>query len=300
MRKLQIVPILLILFTSNCATWLLNRAIGFERGRADLEEKMVPVGKFHFVYTEGGNGETILMVHGFAGEKDHWTRMSAYLTDKYHVIAPDLPGHGLNDKLPEENYSIISQATRLHDFMQNFKVKKYHLVGSSMGGAISAYYASAYPDEILTLTLIDAAGVKSPTKSEMELEVAKGNNPLLVNTVEDFDRMMAFTTVKPPYLPGIIKGHFAEKAVRNRPFNEKIFEDIRGEKGRIESRLSLIQARTLIIWGDTDRVIDPSAASVFQAKIKNAKTVIMKACGHGPMIERPEETSQHFLKFLQN
>lgn len=299
MRKAHLLLLISLLFSNNCATWVLNRAIGFERGKANLEEKMIPVGKFRFVYTEGGQGETILFVHGFAGEKDHWTRMAAFLTD-YHVIAPDLPGHGLNDKLPEENYSIVSQATRLHDFMKNFKVSKYHLVGSSMGGAIAAYYASAYPDEILTLTLIDAAGVKSPQKSQMELEVAKGNNPLLVNSVEDFDRFMAFTTVKPPYIPGMIKKHFAEKSVRNRPFNERIFEDIKGEKGRIESRLGLIQARTLIIWGDTDRVIDPSAASVFQTKIKNARTVIMKDCGHGPMVERPEETAKHFLEFLRN
>lgn len=299
MRRLRFLPIFLtLILSSNCATWLFNRAVGFERGHANLEEKMIPVGKFHFVYTEGGSGETILLVHGFAGDKDHWTRFSAFITEKYHVIAPDLPGHGLNDRLPEESYTVQLQAERLHDFMKNFKIQKYHIVGSSMGGAIAAHYASTYPDEVLTLTLIDSAGVKSPQKSQMELEVAKGNNPLLVNSVEDFDRMLAFTTVKPPYIPGVIKGYFAEKAVKNRPFNERIFEDIRGDKIRVESRLGMIRVPTLILWGDTDRVIDPSAATVFQAKIKNAKTIILKDCGHGPMVERPEETARYFLEFL--
>lgn len=292
--------LLLIALWGNCATWILARAISYERGRADLEVRAVQVGRFRFVYTDGGTGQPVLMLHGFAGDKDHWTRMAAGLTETYRVVAPDLPGHGENDRLTDEKYSIPLQAQRVHAFAQELKLEKFHLVGSSMGGAIAAYYASEYPEDLLSLTLIDAAGVQSPEKSETTLALEKGYNPLLVENEADFDRFLKFTTVKPPYIPGSIKAYFAQRAVANRPFNDQIFRDIKGEAGSVEKRLPMIKAPTLIIWGDTDRVIHPSAAQVFARAIRGSRVVILKECGHGPMVERPEETAAIYNAFLKD
>jgi abhydrolase domain-containing protein 6 len=66
----------------------------------------------------------------------------------------------------------------------------------------------------------------------------------------------------------------------------------------LEGNLSRIPQPTLILWGDTDRVVDVSSVSIFE-KIKNHKKVIMKDCGHVPMIERPEETASLYLDFLK-
>jgi len=292
------ITVFVLPFLLSCSGFLVRAAASSEHGRANLEIKTVPVGKFHFTYLEGGTGEIVICIHGFAGEKDHWTRFSAFLTDRYHVIAPDLPGHGDNDRLPDENYSIRSQAQRIHEFAKALGLRKFHMIGSSMGGAIAADYASLYPEDVITLALFDSAGVKSPEKSELTTELEKGNNPLLVSNVDDFNRLMAFTCVKPPYIPGFLKTYFAERAVQNRAFNEKIFADIGGAAGNVEGRLPLIQAKTLILWGDTDRVIHVSSVKIFQAKIKNTSVVIMKDCGHGPMVERPEETAKHYLEFV--
>lgn len=297
-RSRLLLPALVLLLSPGCASWVLARAVSYERGKADLEVKTAQVGRFRFVYTEGGEGETILLLHGFAGDKDHWTRMAAGLTDSYKVIAPDLPGHGENDRLTDEKYSIPLQAQRVKEFTQILKLQKFHLVGSSMGGAIAAYYASEYPGDVLTLALFDAAGVRSPEKSEMALALEKGVNPLLVESEEDFDRFLKFTTVKQPYIPGSIKAYFARRAVANRPFNDRMFKDIGTESGNVESRLGRIQAPALILWGDTDRVIHPSSARIFQKGIRDSRVVILKDCGHGPMVERPEESAAHYRLFL--
>lgn len=299
-RGIRTSLLVFVLLQGGCATWILARAISYERGRADLEVRSAQVGRFRFVYTDGGTGETILMLHGFAGDKDHWTRMAAGLTEQYRVIAPDLPGHGENDRLTDEKYSIPLQAQRVHDFARLLGLSRFHLVGSSMGGAIAAYYASEYPQDLLSLALIDAAGVQSPEKSEMALALEKGINPLLVENEADFDRFLKFTTVNPPYIPGSIKAYFARRAVLNRPFNEQIFRDIKGEAGSVEKRLPLIKAPALIIWGDTDRVIHPSSAQVFARGIRGSRVVIMKECGHGPMVERPEETASIYAAFLKD
>ncbi len=298
-RTLLFFVIALSLSNANCSGWLLRRAMSFERGRADLEIKRAEVGKFHWVYSEGGEGEPVVLIHGFAGDKDHWTRMARFMTDRYRVIAPDLPGHGENDRLPDESYTIPEQAKRLHDFLHSIGLSRFHLAGNSMGGGISTYYASEYPEDILTLGLFDSAGVKSPKESELAAYLRRGENPLVVGSREDFDRLTAFTFVEAPYIPGVIKDYFVDRAIANRAFNEKIFSDISRDRQNLESRLTKISARTLILWGDTDRVIDPSAADVFHKGIKNSQVVIMKACGHGPMIERPQETAAHYRAFLE-
>jgi len=128
--------------------------------------------------------------------------------------------------------------------------------------------------------------------------VEKGFNPLLVNDVKDYDRLIKFIFVKPPYVPGALKKEFAEKAVQHRAFNDKIFSDLRERSSSMEKSLSRIAAPSLIIWGDTDRVLHVSSVEIFDRGIKNSRTYILEKCGHLPMIERPEETAGVFLKFI--
>jgi len=63
--------------------------------------------------------------------------------------------------------------------------------------------------------------------------------------------------------------------------------------------LPKIWTRTLILWGDTDRLLDVSCTEVLEKGLPSSTTVIMKDCGHVPMMERPEETARHYIGFLQ-
>lgn len=293
-----ILAFFLFFLINNCASFLLKTAITLERSKGDLEIKQVQIDSTNLVYSESGKGETLVLVHGFGGDKDNWTRMTPFLNAKFRIISPDLPGFGDSDRNTSLNYSVSEQVKRLHLFIEKLGIKKFHIAGNSMGGAISAAYASKYPDEILSLILINSAGVVSPIKSELTINLENGFNPLLVNDIKDYDRLLNFIFVKKPYIPDIIKGYFAEKAVKNRSFNEKIFQDLRAEKNIVEESLSKIKSPTLIIWGDTDRVIHVSSVDVFKKYIPNSKSVIMKDCGHSPQIERPEEVASHILGFL--
>ena len=292
--------ILLSLFIifSNCASLLLKTAIRYERGKGDIDIKNIQIEKFKIVYSEAGKGDSVLLIHGFGGDKDNWTRLIPYLEGKFKVISPDLPGFGESDKIKQENYSISEQVLRLKAFKEKLGISKFHIVGNSMGGAISTAYSIQYPEDILSLTLIDSAGVTSPSKSELTIQLEKGFNPLLVNNSKDYDRLMDFNFYKKPYIPDVIKDYFAEKAIENRPMNEKIFADIRSEKNLIEPNLSKINTPTLIIWGDFDKVIHPDSANIFHKGIKNSKLIIMKNCGHIPQIERPDEVGAYLKEFI--
>jgi pimeloyl-ACP methyl ester carboxylesterase len=67
----------------------------------------------------------------------------------------------------------------------------------------------------------------------------------------------------------------------------------------LESKLNKITAPTLILWGDTDRVVHISSVPIFEKNIKNSKSVIIKECGHVPMIEKPAETAAAYQDFLK-
>ncbi len=273
--------------------------ISLDRHRAGLTEKSVQVDDHKIAYLEGGSGPIVLLIHGFSGEKDHWTRFARHLTSHYHVIIPDVPGFGESSKIETARYDIDSQVKRMERFMGILKIDTFHVAGNSMGGRIAGQLAVNDPGRVLTLALFDSSGVRPPKKSPHQLAWEKGKNLLLVENADDYDRVMKLAFFKPIWLPGPVKKYFAEKAVKNRPFNHKIEEDIRAVPVELEPNLGRIKARTLILWGDDDRILDMSAVKVFERGIADHETVIMKQCGHTPMLERPDEAAKHYLDFLQ-
>jgi pimeloyl-ACP methyl ester carboxylesterase len=274
-------------------------SIWMQRHSGGLEKKTVKVQDHQIVYLEGGKGDTILLLHGFTANKDVWTQFAKFLTPHYHVIALDLPGCGESSKINEQSYDIASQIQRLDQFVSTLGVKQLHIVGSSMGGAISGCYAAHFPDKVLTLGLFNTAGVMSCEKSELFKLFEKGENPLLVETPEQLDKKMELVFEQPPKMPKPLKRIWLKQSIADRPFNEKVGRDLFGKPYLLENDLSKVKAYTLILWGDKDRQIDVSCTKPLEAGIKKSRTVIMKNCGHVPMVERPEETAQHYLSFIQ-
>jgi abhydrolase domain-containing protein 6 len=279
---------------------LVKWATESERKAAGLQQKRVRVGDHEIVYLEGGHGETILMVHGFAANKDNWTRFAKFISPAYHVVALDLPGFGESTCLKKVSYGIAEQAKRLDQFANAGGLKKFHIEGNSMGGHIAARYTVMFPERVLTLGLFDSAGVQSPVPSEMVKRLSKGEpNPLVAGSVDEFDRLIHFVFSTPPDIPRFVKKLLVEEAQRHKPSNERIFKQISSENGALEPDLPKIKARTLVLWGDQDRVLDVSCVQILKKGLPNCTMVIMKDCGHMPMIERPQEAAQHYLAFLK-
>lgn len=272
----------------------------YERSRAGVSLKSIKVEDQNIVYLEGGEGETVLLLHGFGGDKYNWVRFAKYLTSRYHVIIPDLPGFGESTKNEKFSYSVGPQVERLNKFIEVLNLKKIHIAGNSMGGYFSGMIAARYNEKILSLNLIDAAGVHSPVKSDFLSGLDNNKNELIIDKTADFNRMMSFVFFMPVYIPSAIKEIFAVNAVNGKSFNEKVFKELLSDFYGLESKLNEIRCPTMIIWGDADRILDVSCAGVFEKGIKNHRSVILKNCGHVPMLERPEEAAMLYLKFLDD
>ena len=280
-------------------SYLYNKFIDGQRTEAKLTIKSVNIPEFKIVYAEGGTGDVIILVHGFTGNKDNWPSFAKFFTPNYRVIIPDLPGFGDSSKPHDKNYSNMSQVERLNLFAKELKLTKFHMAGNSMGGSIAGNYAATYPETVKTLGLFDSAGVVSPIKSERAILLEKGINPFVIKDVNDFDRLMQFAFLKPPQIPSFMKKYLAKQAIEASPFNQKIGKDTSADSLILESKLDKITAPTLIVWGDSDKLIHVSSTGVFQKGIKNSKSVIIKDCGHMPMLEKPAETAIIYQDFLK-
>ncbi len=272
-----------------------------ERKASGLSHKTIIIGDETWHYLEGGpeDAEVVLLLHGFGGDKDNWTRFSKYLTDDYRVIAPDLPGFGESARHADWDYALPPQRERVHGFVQALGLEGFHLAGNSMGGHLTALYAHKYPGQVLSMGLFNNAGVNAPEESDMAKAVARGENPLVVNRPEDFDGLLEFVSYEKPFIPWPVKGVLAQKAVEHAEFNQFIFAAYKSDRSSgLEPILAEIQAPSLILWGEYDRVLDVSSVNVMRPLLPQAEVVIMKNTGHVPMLERPQETAGHYLGFV--
>lgn len=276
-------------------------AFDAERSAAGLEHKTVQVDGETWHYLEGGPGEAevVLLLHGFSGEKDNWTRFLKHLTGQYRVIAPDLPGFGESARYPDWDYSLVPQRDRVQGFVQALGLTRYHLAGHSMGGHISILYAQEYPTQVSSLALFNNGGIDAPNESDFMRHVQQGENPLVVRSEEDFEAMMAIVFNEQPFAPWPMKKVLAQRSMANAEFNQSIFESLlRDFESDLEPVLAAIEGPVFILWGDNDRILDVSSVSVMQRALPDADVVIMESMGHMPMLERPAETAEHYLTFL--
>ena len=282
-------------FPEKVAAYIIDAA----RSKAGLTKKAIKIDDDNIVYLEGGKGPTILLLHGYTGSKDNWTRFAAYLTKNYHVVIPDIPGYGESSMIERASYDLSNQMSRLHKFAQAIDLNKFHVAGNSMGGFFAGIYAVRYPDEIISLGLFDAAGVVSLEKSMVMKMTERDENLLVLKDSDDLPRLMSLFLANPPSLPYPLKKVFIQTALANRKFYEKERIEIFPDLYSLEKELPNIKAQTLILWGDQDKVLDISSVSVFEKGLKNHKTVIIKDCGHLPMLEKPQETATQYIDFIK-
>lgn len=276
-------------------------ALALERGRSGLTLKAQDIAGFTMPYLEGGHGEVLVLVHGFGGDKDNFTRIARHLTPHFHVIIPDLPGFGDASRDPSVRYCMADQVQRLHLFLKALGITRLQLGGNSMGGFIAVQYAAAYPLAVASLWLLDAAGTEAANQTPMMANYeATGELPLLLRSLSDGDALINATMSRPPFFPGFIKKVLAQRGVADYALHSKIMQDLKHHSPPLETQFSTLDTPALIVWGSEDKVLNPQAAQTLQKLLPNHQSILMQGIGHLPMLEAPKLTAQDYLAFLKN
>lgn len=295
-----------LLFMSGCSgKKIYEMAIDIERYQGGLELKQVSISDdLNVSYLENSvkSKKTLVLIHGFGGNKDNWLELAKKFDGKYHLIIPDLIGDGDSSKPLDINYTIENQTKMLHECLNKFADKNLVLIGNSMGGQIALNYAYHYP--INSLILIDSMGFQVE-KSYVGKLGNKEFEKMYFNvcSIEKMQKMVEIGFSKPPYIPDVILEHLTQEKCKVSELDRHKYRGIIDKNLNILEDMSLkskkIQIPTLIIWGEEDRIISVQNAFAFHDKIKNSQLVILKGIGHMPMIEESKITAQHIVEFLK-
>ena len=143
--------------------------------------KFIPIDGMNVHYRDEGKGQVIVLLHGTGASLHTWDKWTDKLKNNYRVIRLDLPAYGLTGPHPENKYSISEYSEFLNSFIKELKLKDFILSGNSLGGSISWYYASVYPEKVKLLSLLSPGGF-SNKKNESPLVIKLARAPV-INTL---------------------------------------------------------------------------------------------------------------------
>jgi pimeloyl-ACP methyl ester carboxylesterase len=267
--------------------------------------------------------EPALYVHGLGGASTNWTDLAAQLSPWLAGEALDLPGFGQSGPSPQDDYALNSQARIVIDYLQSSGRGAVHLIGNSMGGAISIIVASTRPDLVKTLSLVSPA-VPSllPNRTpgadpRMLLLMVPGVGNALQRRLDALPvEQRVRGTLKLVYGDASrVPAHRIDEAVeelagragldwRSRAFVAAL-RSIAGNYAQVGSRsmwarMRKITAPTLLVWGDQDRLVDVRVAERTRAAIAGSRLLIRPGVGHVAMMEDPQTTARAILGLLED
>ena len=128
--------------------WAMERA-------ATIESRPASVDEITFHYLTAGQGPTVILLHGYTQTSRMWRPIIPLLSQKFTVIAPDLPGIGDSD-IPADGLDMKSAAIRVHQLAKSLGIGKARVVGHDIGLMVAYAYAAQFPAETEKLVVMDA------------------------------------------------------------------------------------------------------------------------------------------------
>jgi len=270
-------------------------------------------------YVERGVAEegkpSLLLIHGFTGDKESWIPMISYIPKNYcHIVALDMLGHGDSD-LPPADMPITRDTSvqMLHEFITLTGLARtpIHLVGISMGGLISGMYARSHPENVSLLTLM-CPGMISPMRTKFLQDFLKGKCALLANNVEALYTALTMVSsklnsLKPEndqFLNGMLMIRMKYEAFHRQLYKESLAtgggdgED--ADLRALETKGHEIPVPTQVIWGKDDKLLHVTGADTLKSVIPNCCQVdLLDKCGHMIPIDQPRRTVNCLIAFRQ-
>ena len=231
---------------------------------------------------EAGEGRPLVFLHSAGGITEDDPFLAA-LARRWHVFAPLLPGYG-DSEGAEGLRDMLGVTLHTFDVIDALRLDRPILVGHSMGGMIAAEMAAVAPREVERLGLIAPAGLwldDHPipdlfSKLPHELPALLFHDPALG------ERMMTAggDLDDPKFLEAFLIRNARQLAMAG-----KLLFPI-PDRG-LDERLYRIRAKTVLIWGESDRVIPPAYGDAFCRGIAGAALIRVASAGHMVIVEQP-------------
>jgi pimeloyl-ACP methyl ester carboxylesterase len=256
----------------------------------------------------GQDAQPALLVHGLEGSSRNWTDLMDLLRPRLACDALDLPGFGDSPPRPDGRYSIAALAQTVIALIRRRQRGPVHLIGNSLGGAVSVKVAATRPELVKTLTLI------SPALPDLRPRLDLVRFPVVALPRVGPRLIRQYQTALPPERrvaaviatcysnPGLYpQARFAAEVAElgRRDSLEYAAAALMGSvraltaeflrKGRHSPwrDVARITAPCLVIYGQHDRLVNPRAAGRAAHMFSEARIVVLPRTGHVAQMERP-------------
>lgn len=260
----------------------------------------------YYEYEVTGSGDALLLLHGFTGSKDTWSRFIPCWSRDLQVIAIDLPGHGKTDSPDDwERYSIEQTAGDIIALLDSLGIKQAHMLGYSMGGRLAITIASLYPERVQSLVLESCT---PGLESEEEREERKRQDWQLAAFimehgieafVERWENIPLFTSQQ--QLPPSVREQMRQQRLQNNP--RGLANSLRGMGTGMQpswwDSLHRLRMPALLLGGEYDekflRILQR-----MEKRLPYAEFVQVSGAGHTIHVEQREKFGTIVRSFLQS
>jgi 3-oxoadipate enol-lactonase len=248
---------------------------------------------------EQGQGNPIILLHGFPLDHQMWRLQVEALSASYRVITPDLRGMGQSD-IPGTNISLDQYADDILALMDELNIQKAALGGFSMGGYIAFSLLRKAPERFSALVLAN-------TRPEADGQESRKNRMNMAASLYDKGAAAARDAMLPKLL--------TEQTRQAQPQLVEELSTVMGSmppEGLVHASLAMafrgdsvdlltsITVPTLVIVGEQDPITPPDVMKKMADQIKGASYHVIPAASHLTPLEKPAVFNAHLLDFLNN
>lgn len=264
---------------------------------ANLKIKKIKISGETFTYAEGGKGPTLLFVHGFQGDKHFWVKYAKPFTSSYHVVIPDLPGHGDSSCSKDQKFDLNSLAYFLDEFAKAKKLDKFQLIGTSLGAGVCMKYSAFFQEKVVKLLLLNPIGLRPFDENEYKRRVEANKKIFFPSTIKELDDLYIYLTGSPLPYNTQFKKYILNYLLKKKSIFEKAFKDFVSGEG-VENELPKIFAPTLIINGIFDQVSKPTDLEIYNNNIQKCSSIVLNNGYHVFKGEAFEKALIEMEKFI--
>lgn len=240
-----------------------------------------------FRWLERGDGGPIVLLHGLMGHMDHWDTTLDSVAPWARLIAPELP---LFDPALDE-ISLAALARHVRGLLDALGIPRAVVGGNSLGGHVALELALTHPDRVSGLVLTGSSGL---FERSFTPGVLHRPTPAYVR-----ERMEEVFFDRGLVTEGWVQS--VHRTVTSRFSARRVVQLARAARAtNLEPFLGRIQAPTLLVWGQNDRMTPPHVAQRFHALIPSAELVMLPSCGHAAMLEQPAAFNSVLRHWLES
>src|SRR4028119_246672 len=247
---------------------------------------------------QGSGGTPILLLHGFDSSVFEFRRLLPLLAAEKETWAVDLLGFGFTERLAGIPFSPAAIKTHLYYFWKTLIKEPIILVGASMGGAAAIDFSLEYPEAVKKLVLIDSAGFTTPPNIGKFLFPPLGYLATAFLSNPKIRQRISINAYHDKSFASLDAQVCAALHLKSQGWHQALIAFTKsGGYSSFGEKLSEIKQPTLILWGESDRILGTGDAYKFKKAIAHSRLIWIKDCGHVPHLEQPQMTAKHILEF---